>query len=420
MTDELRALLAAWMPVQRWYSTKNLSPRLTAVDLEPLAEVDGVVVARVLACDDAPSDPVVYQVPVTVHPERAALPDSSLIGRVAAGWVHDGCADPRHTAWLLERTAPGFVLRSSRVLAGEQSNTSIICDVTDDAGAARTVITKVFRVLADGTNPDVELQEVLSRAGTARVPLFVGVLRGSWARHGSPESGDLAVTQEFIAGARDAWRVALDCIGTGEPFDAESLGAATAEVHRLLAAELGTSQATESDRAAILAQWRGRAATAIHTVPRLAPLAERVDDLLRRGALAAWPPVQRVHGDYHLGQVIQAPGRGWVLLDFEGEPLRPLAERRLPDLALRDVAGMLRSFDYAAASAGGPGADAWAAQARAAFLDGYASEAPDPRGHPELLAALELDKALYEALYEARNRPDWLRIPLAAVDRLLS
>ncbi|GMA30712.1 1,4-alpha-glucan branching protein GlgB [Litorihabitans aurantiacus] len=142
--------------------------------------------------------------------------------------------------------------------------------------------------------------------------------------------------------------------------------------------------------------------------------------------LVSWPDLQRVHGDYHLGQVLHAGDR-WLAIDFEGEPMRPLAERSLPDLALRDVAGMLRSFDYAGGSAehaGTPARD-WVSAASAAFLDGYSealasgtvdggSLADDP-----LLRALELDKALYEVVYENRNRPDWLPIPLAALDRLL-
>jgi len=130
--------------------------------------------------------------------------------------------------------------------------------------------------------------------------------------------------------------------------------------------------------------------------------------------------------------VLQVPGRGWVLLDFEGEPLRPLAERTLPDLPLRDVAGMLRSFDYAArqttvglpdgpeADAVRAAADAWASASRAAFCEGYAEvTGSDPRSRGPLLDALELDKALYEVVYEVRNRPDWVAVPLAAVDRVL-
>jgi predicted trehalose synthase len=143
--------------------------------------------------------------------------------------------------------------------------------------------------------------------------------------------------------------------------------------------------------------------------------------------------MQRVHGDLHLGQVLQAPGHGWVLLDFEGEPLRPLHERTVPDLALRDVAGMLRSIDYAAghdtvgrpdddsAAAAAAAAQGWAEATRDAFCAGYGSvSGRDPRLDAALLRALELDKALYEVVYEARNRPSWLPIPLAAVSRLLA
>lgn len=418
MIEDLEPLLAAWMPRQRWYSTKNLVPRITALDVEEVGRADGVSVLRAVVCDEAGGDPVVYQVPLTLHPGTADIPAAALVGRTTAGLVHDGCADPAYAAWLLGRTSPGLRLLAARVLSGEQSNTSIICDVADEAGGT-TVIAKVFRVLADGSNPDIELQEALSRAGTLRVPRFLGSLRGSWRRGGSDESGDLAVVQEFIAGAQDAWRVALECLRTGAPFDATSLGAATAEVHHLLATEFGTREAGERDRTDLLGQWRERAALAADAVPALSPLLGRAAEVYRRAAAAAWPPLQRVHGDYHLGQVIHAPGRGWVLLDFEGEPLRPLAQRRLPDLAMRDIAGMLRSFDYAAASAGGTVAEAWADSVRREFLDGYAGAAGDPRDHAALLAALELDKALYEAVYEARNRPDWLRIPLAAVERLL-
>jgi len=160
-------------------------------------------------------------------------------------------------------------------------------------------------------------------------------------------------------------------------------------------------------------------------VPELEELRDAVTAVYDRAEQATWPSLQRIHGDLHLGQVIDAPGRGWLLLDFEGEPLRPLPERTAPDLALRDVAGMLRSLDYAAGAAHREhGADVpaeWAVAARTAFLDGYAREAGhDPREDAELLAALELDKALYEAVYEVRNRPDWLPIPVAGVRRLLA
>src|SRR5665647_2211514 len=156
-------------------------------------------------------------------------------------------------------------------------------------------------------------------------------------------------------------------------------------------------------------------------------VADDTDSMVRESiesvSSATWPALQRIHGDYHLGQVLDVPDRGWVLVDFEGEPLRPLTERTQPDLALRDVAGMLRSFDYVAGSweQSHPGRSAaqWATQARTAFLEGYAQSAGrDPREDGVLLDALELDKALYEVVYEARNRPTWLSIPITAIQHL--
>ncbi len=169
---------------------------------------------------------------------------------------------------------------------------------------------------------------------------------------------------------------------------------------------------------------RRRYAAAASEVPAIAAYDHEIASVFSSAVAADWPVLQRIHGDYHLGQVLQVPGRGWVLLDFEGEPLRPLAERTRPDLAVRDIAGMLRSFDYAAGSweRSHPGSSArdWAEAAQDAFLDGYAAAAGrDPREDAALLAAFQLDKALYEVVYEARNRPTWLSIPTDAVVRLL-
>jgi len=167
---------------------------------------------------------------------------------------------------------------------------------------------------------------------------------------------------------------------------------------------------------------------ALVAVPELADHAAGLREAFRAlGAHEPGVPVQRVHGDYHLGQVLRTSHR-WVVLDFEGEPAKPLSERTGLDSPVRDLAGMLRSFDYAARHllADHPfephlayRADEWATRNRDAFLDGYVEAGgPDPREDPVLLRAYEADKAVYEAVYEARNRPSWLPIPLASLARL--
>jgi maltokinase len=150
-------------------------------------------------------------------------------------------------------------------------------------------------------------------------------------------------------------------------------------------------------------------------VPGLRSAFEALADLAAEGHI--WT-AQRIHGDLHLGQCLRSPSGDWSLIDFEGEPSKPLAERRMPQPAVRDVAGMLRSFDYAAHSAAPP-APQWAAACRAAYCSGYAEvTGRDPRTDPVLLRAYETDKAVYEVLYEARHRPDWLPVPMAAIRRL--
>ena len=214
---------------------------------------------------------------------------------------------------------------------------------------------------------------------------------------------------------------------------AEDLGTTTAQMHRHLAAALGAG--APQPPAELARALRRRAAWALQEVPALAErlpgLHEAVDEVPARVAgLDRLDPPTRIHGDYHLGQVLHEvagpeAGEGrWFVLDFEGEPLRPLAERSRADQPLRDVAGMLRSFDYAAA-VGGAADRGWLDAVRAAYLSAYEESSPERDGTGRrvattLLAALELDKALYEAVYEARNRPDWLEIPLRGLQRLLN
>jgi maltokinase len=447
--DSTLACLAAWMPRQRWYAAKGRAPALRFVGSWDLPGDDAALRIRtLLVLDEGSLPPVLYQVPVVERPTADAdIDPGRVIGSPEPGTtLVDGPADPAYTAALLRLVsrggsgsgagtrAEGLPAASApplaaehvaRVLSGEQSNTSVI--FAPDAGGT-PVICKVFRQLHPGLNPDIELQTALADAGSAYVPRAVGSVAGSWPDPGSGTAtveGSLAFAQEFLPGVEDAWRVALHAAAADDDFTgrASALGAATAEVHRDLARLFPTRAAGDADRTAMSQGWLDRLATAIAEVPALADHRAAIAEVYRRAAAAAWPPLQRVHGDYHLGQVILVPGRGWVLLDFEGEPLRPMAERTRPDLALRDVAGMLRSFDYVAGSIRLDGPErsaeavrAWALAARDAFREGYGDTgAPDA-----LLDALELDKAVYEAIYEARNRPTWVSIPVRAIERLVA
>ena len=176
-----------------------------------------------------------------------------------------------------------------------------------------------------------------------------------------------------------------------------------------------------------MASWHRRLAIAMAEVPAVADRREAIEAAYSRAADVDWPVFQRIHGDYHLGQVLHDRRRGWVLVDFEGEPLRPMSERTRPDLALRDVAGMLRSFDYVAGSIrldrperAAVTVGEWVQDARRGFVEGYAAASGiDIEAYATLLTALELDKAVYEAIYESRNRPTWVIIPLRAIARLV-
>ncbi len=420
--DSTLAHLATWMPRQRWYAGKGGRPRLRLVDEWELPAPAGIAVRTVLVADG----PVLYQVPLVIRPATGSTAEHTIGHLEPETVLIDGPHDPAYTRALLDLIIDeGSAPYTSSVLSGEQSNTSIIYR-PDGGGTA--IICKLFRQLHAGQNPDIELQTILAAAGSPYVPRVVGSTAGEWRDPATGEavSGSLAFAQEFLPGVEDAWRVALRSAAADDDFaeDAHELGIATAHVHGDLARLLPTVLAGPAQRALITDGWRQRLASAAAEMPAIAERRAAIEAVYQRASDLPWPALERIHGDYHLGQVLRVPGRGWVLLDFEGEPLRPMPERRAPDLALRDVAGMLRSFDYVAGSLrqshpAGHDAHGWASAAREAFLDGYtrASGRALPQSDP-LLTALELDKAVYEALYETRNRPTWATIPLDAIARL--
>ncbi|MDH2387265.1 maltokinase [Streptomyces sp. HNM0663] len=473
----LAPLLHRWLPRQRWFAGKGRPVTgFSLVSATELLPADGPgagllhLLLRVRQQERSPSGAGRRPLPDDCYQlflgVRQTLPPHlapSLIGHLASGplagrTVYEGLYDPRLAELLLERLrAPGALgpLRfdrfdgspavpgglAPRPLDAEQSNSSL---VYGDA-----YILKLFRRIHPGPNPDLELPLALARAGCGRAPVPV-----AWYEARAPEPYTLGVLQPFLRGSQDAWVLALKALAEGEAFTAEAraLGRVTAEVHRALAEELPTVTLHRPQIEQLADGMYARLDAAAEAVPALTPYAPRlrtafkaVAELGRRGRV--WC-AQRVHGDLHLGQILRgaqetAPGEGpltpgpvtpgpsgsgtaggpaddghWSVIDFEGEPARPLTERRRPQPAVRDVAGMLRSFDYAARTHR-PWNPDWAERCRSAYCEGYAEVGgADPRQETELLRAYETDKAVYEAVYEARHRPDWLPVPMAAIDRL--
>jgi maltokinase len=334
--------------------------------------------------------------------------------------------------WL-DTFAPPAPDASVRAMGAEQSNSSL---VFDDA-----LVLKAFRRLEAGDNPELEMLRFLSGRDFPNIAELAG-----WADYeGELMDATLAVVQRFVPGGRDGWELALDEIGSDpETFVARmsELGAVIGRMHTVLGSDAGdpafapeepSMESTSLITATIDEQIERLFVDLPADNEGLEPIIGRGEEVRDRLSLlthiGASGKLIRHHGDLHLGQTLLAPDR-WIVLDFEGEPARPLAERTTLMSPLRDVAGMLRSFDYAARHLLADRPDSaqlvyraveWADRNRDAFCDGYAEESGrDPRDQAVLLRAFELDKAVYEVRYEASHRPSWLSIPLAGIERIVS
>jgi maltokinase len=308
---------------------------------------------------------------------------------------------------LLTLAASGEEVSSVRPLSAEQSNTSFVFD--------ERVLLKLFRKLGDGPNPDVEVPVALRGVGFDHVAEVLGRWRDG--------ERDFATLQPFLTGANDGWSLALASLrqlfaegtdpseaGGDFAFEASRLGAVTAQMHIAMEKAFGGERADAHELASTVAGGE---------------VSERLNAIDDAGTRL------RVHGDYHLGQVLRTD-EAWFVCDFEGEPARSEQERNAPNSPLKDVAGMVRSFDYAAAVAAREQdedvselARAWERHNRQEFLRSYWDAISEtdlvPRDHAQfvtLLEAFELEKALYEVGYERAHRPSWAEIPEAAVERL--
>jgi maltokinase len=326
----------------------------------------------------------------------------------------------------------GRELTEARSVGAEQSNTSIVFD--DE------LILKVFRRLEAGINPELEMLRFLTEHGFSNV----AALGGWYAYSGGPLGATLGILQEFVLDGLDGWGLALDELCTAPERFGERLrrlGEVTGEMHTVLASDPNDPAfAPETPSVEALALLTATVDEEIERVflslpeddERLAPIVgrgEEVREQLRMLAYAGSAGMAiRTHGDYHLGQTLWSEG-DWVILDFEGEPARSLTDRRRKRSPLRDVAGMLRSFAYVASAVellrGNKAPEGWEETARAQFLEGYVATVDPallPSGHgaiERLLAVYELEKAVYELQYELDNRPEWVGIPVAGIQRLI-
>jgi maltokinase len=461
---DLRAAIAEFVSTARWFGGKGRDFTVTDVRRLGVVGADPAVLLDVVEVAYADSGDVeLYQLPLALYPESQerlhhalvtiqdvegfgpshvydALHDREAMSHLLHGFVgfrDVAGAPPQPTeGGLVFHRLPGHDLdleARSTLFSGEQSNSTVMFG-TDS-------LLKVFRKVTPGVNPDVAVHEVLTRAGSEHVAALYGWID---QRAEGQEPLQLAMLQEFLRTASDGWDLALtsvrnlfseadlhaDEVGGDFAGEAARLGTALAEVHLALAEHFPTTTRTADEMADLGAAMTRRLDAAVAVAPELTAYADALrvtfDDVAHLGAT----PVQQIHGDLHLGQTLRT-ANGWKIVDFEGEPAKPLVERVLPDSPWRDVAGMLRSFDYAprvAAATFGEADEAteqrafraaeWSARNCGAFLDAYAGR-PLTDAEQALLDAYVADKAVYEVVYEARNRPKWVPIPMAALHRLI-
>ena len=445
--------LQEWVVEQRWFASKTRQVTgFEVLESVTLREDEPKLVLALVSAKFPSGTHDLYQLPLGLRRADERWSDGVIYD--SGDWtVYDALVDPIHARELLERIrssaeAPvddgAFSFRSVdgaaardadgdvRPMGVEQSNSSM---VFGDA-----LVLKSFRRLEPGVNPELELLRFLQGRGFDNIAPLAG-----WYEYGGRlMESTLGILQGFLAGAQNGWELALREVASAPERFLERLGPlgeVSGRMHTALGSDAGDPAfAPEEPGPEAISLITATVDEEIERIfvglpendERLLPIAGRGQDVRERlgqlSQIGIGGKVIRTHGDYHLGQVMLT-GDDWVILDFEGEPARPLPERRQKRSPLRDVAGMLRSFAYVAAASailgGRPAPDGWEELARSAFLDGYFRAVepgllpPGQEAVGKLLSVFELEKAVYELQYELNNRPDWVSIPVASIARLL-
>jgi len=426
---------------QRWSGAKSRTVSHSAVlDTVTIREVDPQLSLALVEMRFDTGTHEVYQLLVSGGDEDAPLDGLAenvgiareIVSAMRAGVTIQGSEGVAEFSPAADFSALGRELGAVRLVSSEQSNSSI---VFDDA-----LIIKVFRRLEPGINPELEMLRFLTEQGFRNVP----ALGGWYGYSGGPLTATLGLLQEFVAGAIGGWELALGEIASAPESFLDRLGRlgeVTANMHTALGADpsdlaFAPEEPSVESLGLLTATVDEEIARVFLSLPdddeRIAPIAGRGEEVREQLRLLTHAGsagrVIRTHGDYHLGQTLWK-SNDWVILDFEGEPARTLVERRRKRSPLRDVAGMLRSFAYAATAAeltrDADVPEDWDERARERFLESYLETVdqsllpPGEAAIERLLAVFELEKAVYELRYELDNRPDWVGIPVAGIERLM-
>jgi len=469
----LEMQLPAYLQAQRWFG--GASRQLQSVQLERWVQfeaLNGAACLCVVFVTDTAGHETEHALLLYAdntereeHKDQRPVLDALGLPEVRAELIQlamEGGSRTGHRAELVFEPTNGTKSGCEgpgELMGVEQSNTSVRYD--------ESCILKVYRRLERGGNPEVELSHFLT-TGTdfTATPQVLSVGRVASA---DGYSADIFAVQEWTPSQGDGWtwsveaaRAAMDSAPDPEGVRAwlqndgavlaaaADLGRITAHVHAALASAVDDGLRPEPVAPADLDEWSQQVHQEAHDAAdviraahiqdsNLIAATERAGSYAGRGLRVGAHGLglkTRVHGDYHLGQVLKTDD-GFAVLDFEGEPAKPLAERKRLQHPLVDVAGMVRSWSYAAYTAARESdaqavlnnvegfAQAWESEMRRSFLDAYWAAADEAAYLPRdeatrsaLLILFELRKALYEVQYELNNRPDWVEIPAGAVLRL--